>query len=213
MKKRNNFTPEVRNKMMESLGGRIALARIDANLTQRKLAEALDCDDQTICNYENNKNTEKITFEQIEKICAVLKVDYDYLCGRITHRTKELETVCNYTGLSEKAAEELHSIKSDSSIIQALSNLLENHKNSFIGIITNINSYCINMAIHNTLISITNPDEITNDLASEHFNRASSAYSNCQLWITDIGHASAKDKFYINSITPYLDRILMDNIN
>ena len=196
----------------EIVGSRIKEKREELNLTQEKLAETLGINRKTIIEWEKGNLNGKIDFPSFLELCAALEIDIPYLLGDI-YSNRELETVCKYTGLSEKAAEELHSIKSDSSIIQVLSNLLENHKNSFIEIISNINSYCINKTIHNTLISITNPDEITNDLALEHFNRASSAYSNCQLWITDNGHASAKYKFYIDSIAPYLDRVLMDNIN
>lgn len=196
----------------EKVGSRIKDRRENLGFTQEKLAETLGINRKTIIEWEKGNLNGKIDFPAFLELCAALKIDMPYLLGDI-YSNRELETVCKYTGLSERAAEELHNIKSDSSIIQPLSNLLENHKDSFIEIITNINSYCINKAIHNILISIKNPDEITNDLALEHFNRASSAYSNCQLWITDIGHASTSDKFYMDSIAPYLDRILMDNSN
>ena len=141
MGKRTTFTEEEIMEKMKTLGGRIFLARAQAGMTQSDLAKELNCNDQTISNYENNINTEKISYEQIVILCKVLDIDFDYLSGKITHSTKELETVCNYTGLSEKAAKKLHEDNNQigyNQIPQMISNLLSNYYLHFSGLIFEI---------------------------------------------------------------------------
>ena len=190
------------------LGNNIAERREELNYNQSDLSELLGVSTTTISLWETGKK--KPSLKNLIHLCNALECDLDYLLGKADYSTKEIETVCEYTGLSENAAKELHKMKSDNdSVIHALNNLIEKHKDAFIGIIDNIHSYCINLLIHDFL----NASKREKKLQEHHIKESSLALMNCQQWISYIGHNASSDKYYKTSITPYLNRIMKDDNN
>ncbi len=100
----------------------------------------------TLSDLENNKNPD-ITFTQVMAICNVLHCDIDYLLDMSDCSTKEIEAICNYTGLSEKTVQMLHddNMKRDyhnPKISELLSELFDN-TNSFIKLLYSLEQYII----------------------------------------------------------------------
>lgn len=60
----------------------------------------------TVQSWEQGKSTPSA--EVLCNICDLLDCDADYLLGRIDHRTHDLTDAHRYTGLSDKALEQLH---------------------------------------------------------------------------------------------------------
>ena len=65
----------------------------------------------TLKNYENENWTGKPNLVTVSNMCDILGCDIDYLTGRIQERTHELHFICDYTGLSESAVENIRHIK------------------------------------------------------------------------------------------------------
>lgn len=157
---------------------------------------------------ENGEIPDELPLKDILAFCDVLGCDINYLLDISDYSTKELETVCTYTGLSEKAVKELHRIKSDkNSVTPALSNIIENHADSFVEIIRNIDGYCRDYLFFKYISSIKNQDEITEDMKLLHQNNSSVDLMNCQQWISDLGYTSNHDIYYIEQLKHYKDFI------
>ena len=90
----------------KEVGQRIKKKR-KGKITQEKLAEILGLNKKTIINWEKGELDKKIDFDKFLEMCAVLEMDIPFLLGN-DYSTKELETVCKYTGLSENTAKLLH---------------------------------------------------------------------------------------------------------
>lgn len=91
----------------KEVGQRIKEKRKGKGITQEKLAEILGLNKKTIINWEKGELDKKIDFDKFLGLCEVLDIDMPYLLGN-DYSTKELETVCKYTGLSENTAKLLH---------------------------------------------------------------------------------------------------------
>ena len=193
----------------KDMGSRIRKKRKEHGLTQEKLAELLEIDRTTIMKWEKGDMNGKIDFPTFIELCSELEMDMAFLLGDI-YSNREIETVCEYTGLSEIAAKELHNMKTDNdSVIHTLNDLIENHRDSFMGIVENIRTYCTNLLIHDFL----NIAKKEKKLQEHHLNNSSLALMNCQQWINYIGHNAASDKYFGDSITPYLKRIMKSDNN
>lgn len=209
MNKRKALTNKEKKEKMKTLGGRICLARINAGLTQSDLGNKLKLDDQTISNYERNINTDNITFKQIEKMCEVLAIDYDYLCGNITHSTKELDIICKYTGLSEAAAKKLHNLNNHfvyKQFPEMLSNLLCNYYMPFFKLIITIFQYLsfrVEEHLLNPVINTDNWDELDKFFTQEKAikDSASIALVNCIHEIDSMQEVAKKDKMIQEQIS------------
>lgn len=95
---------------------------------------------------ENGEIPDELSFKDILAFCDVLGCDINYLLDISDYSTKELETVCNYTGLSEKAAKKLHEANNQigyNQIPQMISNLLSNYYLHFSGLIFEIFSFLL----------------------------------------------------------------------
>ncbi len=57
----------------------IVRLRLDAGVTQKQLADALNVSVQTVRNWEQGKSEATFTFKQIKSFCFVLKVSLDDL--------------------------------------------------------------------------------------------------------------------------------------
>lgn len=89
------------------IGQRIKVARKKKGLTQEKLAEILGLSRRTLIKWEKGELDKEIAFDKFLELCLVLDIDMPYLLGNV-YDTKELETVCQYTGLSPKTVKMLH---------------------------------------------------------------------------------------------------------
>lgn len=80
-------------------------------LTQQQAAEKIGVARQNIGRWTSGETTPDI--ETLTKIAIAFNVSTDYLLGRTPNKTtnENLRAVCDYTGLSEKAAEFLHTLQ------------------------------------------------------------------------------------------------------
>ena len=93
------------------IGDRIGSLLSEKNKRQKELAEYLGVTANTVSYYVTGTRVPNI--DQIIKIAQFFDVSTDYLLG-ISHaasRDVTLKGVCEYTGLNDKAIEELHSLK------------------------------------------------------------------------------------------------------
>ena len=91
-----------------SLPDRYADLRHEKGLSQTGLAAALNCNKQYISKFEDG--TRSLSLNMLQKYAVFFGVSTDYLLGISDIRSpdSEIQAVCKYTGLSEKAVERLH---------------------------------------------------------------------------------------------------------
>lgn len=96
---------------------RLKSLRNAAKLNQTELGEKLNCQRTRIADLERGKSTP--TIEDITILCKTFNVSSDYLLGisDIATTDTELKEVCEYTGLSEDAIEQLHELEPQNSDI------------------------------------------------------------------------------------------------
>ena len=157
------------------IGTRINTALAAANLKQKDLAKELDVTDNTVsywCNGTRTPNT-----DQIIQIARVLNISSDYLLGLSDAATTDvnIKNICDYTGLSTKAIEQIYDTKinSDSSIVM-LDTLLKDDGfyelvDTMQQIIDKYNeSIYIGSVVLDTLKSIPNIKEIFTDFCEDN---------------------------------------------
>ena len=85
--------------------------------SQRQAADALGTTKQNVNNWANGKN--EPNFQTLVSIAKHYNVSTDYLLGLTDVKTvdKDLQAVCDYVGLSEKAVEKIASLNQVSNII------------------------------------------------------------------------------------------------
>lgn len=78
------------------------------SLSQTELGEQMNCSRYRIADLERGRITP--TLEDINFLCDLFGVSADYLLGRTESRTTDqnLRAICDYTGLSEQAAQMLN---------------------------------------------------------------------------------------------------------
>lgn len=111
------------------LGIRIQKIRKAKGETQEQLAEALGIDRQVIKTWETA--TRRIKAQDLISLADHFDCTIDFLVGRNDNpsRDKNLQEICNYTGLSQWSIEELHNCKNDlerKSYIETINAVLEN---------------------------------------------------------------------------------------
>lgn len=94
---------KVSEKTMKMIGQNINTALALKDIKQKDLADKLHITDNTVSFWCSGKRTPNS--EQIIQIADILEVSTDYLLGLTEYPTtdKDLQFVCDYTGLSEKA--------------------------------------------------------------------------------------------------------------
>jgi len=113
----------------KDMGERIKTRRKEKKLSQQKLAELVGLEYRTLLKWEKGDLNHKIDLPVFLKLCDVLEIDVPFLLGH-DYSTKELETVCTYTGLSEKTAKTLHNSSNYiGSPSELLSDLIDNYDN------------------------------------------------------------------------------------
>ena len=87
---------------------RLTQLRTEKGIKREDVAAALNCSVSAVGNYENGNRTPD--FDGLIKLADLFSTTTDYLLGRtdITTSDKNVEFVCKYTGLSEKAVNVLH---------------------------------------------------------------------------------------------------------
>ena len=91
----------------EILAERLAAARKESGYTQDEIADFLKCSRVTVTNYENGRRSPD--YDNLVLLAEKYNVTTDYLLGVTTAETtdKDLRYVCDYTGLTDKAEQEL----------------------------------------------------------------------------------------------------------
>lgn len=93
---------------MATFADTITTLREERNKKRQKVADDLGISRASLEYYEKGKR--KPDIEILAKLADYYDVSTDYLLGRTTAKTtdKNLQFVCNYLGLTEKAVEMLH---------------------------------------------------------------------------------------------------------
>ncbi len=133
------------------MGKRIKDRRKEKGLSQKSLAESIGLEYRTLIKWEKGDLDHKIDFPVFLKLCDELKIDVPFLLGN-DYSTKELETVCSYTGLSEKAAKLLNLYSGTyetQNVANFLSDLIGNHI-EFLMFLEHLEQYMCNEFIKKT---------------------------------------------------------------
>ena len=101
------MVPETKNTCEQVFGKRLKELRKEHVCTIEQFADMVGISKSTLGYYENDKRMPDI--EILARIANVLNVSADNLIGRTntTDRKGKLKTVCDFTGLSDQAAEYL----------------------------------------------------------------------------------------------------------
>lgn len=116
-------------KTKEIFAKRLVDLREKKEITQQTLADNLGITRQSLSLYEQAERT--INIDLLVKISKFFDVSTDYLLGLTQTKTTDADfkSVCDYTGLSEKAVEKLCKIKQKNKInalSDTISDLIEN---------------------------------------------------------------------------------------
>lgn len=101
------MVPETKNTCEQVFGKRLKELRKEHGYTIEQFADMVGISKSTLGYYENDKRMPDI--EILARIANVLNVNADYLIGRTntTAQKGKMKTVCEFTGLSDQAAEYL----------------------------------------------------------------------------------------------------------
>ena len=107
------MVPETKNTCEQVFGKRLKELRKEHGYTIEQFADMVGISKSTLGYYENDKRMPDI--EILARIANVLNVSADYLIGRTntTARKGKLKTMCEFTGLSDSAAEFLAQLVKD----------------------------------------------------------------------------------------------------
>lgn len=152
------------DKMRQRLGMRIQQIREAHNETQQALADKLGVNRQVIKTWETG--TRHIKAHDLIALADHFDCTIDFLVGRSDNpsRDKNIQEICDYTGLSQWSIEELRECKNDSKrkeYIETINALLEN-RDYFRSMASNIMSAAeaktLWRMIHDNGISVPDPD-------------------------------------------------------
>ena len=104
---------ESKNTCVEVFGKRLKELRKANGYTIERFADMVGISKSTLGYYENDKRMPDI--EILARIADTLNVNADYLIGRTNTTAKKgkMKTVCEFTGLSDRAAEYLSELVKD----------------------------------------------------------------------------------------------------
>ena len=104
---------ESKNTCVEVFGKRLKELRKSNGYTIEQFADMVGISKSTLGYYENDKRMPDI--EILARIADTLNVNADYLIGRTNTTAKKgkMKTVCEFTGLSDRAAEYLSELVKD----------------------------------------------------------------------------------------------------
>ena len=107
------MVPETKNTCEQVFGKRLRELRKENGYTIEQFADMVGISKSTLGYYENDKRMPDI--EILARISNVLNLNADYLIGRTntTAQKGKMKTVCEFTGLSDSAAEFLAQLVKD----------------------------------------------------------------------------------------------------
>ena len=107
------MVPETKNTCEQVFGKRLKELRKEHGCNIEQFADMVGISKSTLGYYENDKRMPDI--EILARIANVLNVSADYLIGRTntTAQKGKMKTVCEFTGLSDSAAEFLAQLVKD----------------------------------------------------------------------------------------------------
>ena len=107
------MVPETKNTCEQVFGKRLKELRKEHGCTIEQFSDMVGISKSTLGYYENDKRMPDI--EILARIANVLNVSADYLIGRTntTAQKGKMKTVCEFTGLSDSAAEFLAQLVKD----------------------------------------------------------------------------------------------------
>ena len=107
------MVPETKNTCEQVFGKRLRELRKENGYTIEQFSDMVGISKSTLGYYENDKRMPDI--EILARIANVLNVNADYLIGRTntTAQKGKMKTVCEFTGLSDSAAEFLAQLVKD----------------------------------------------------------------------------------------------------
>ena len=118
---------ESKNTCVEVFGKRLKELRKANGYTIEQFADMVGISKSTLGYYENDKRMPDI--EILARIANVLNVNADYLIGRTntTAQKGKMKTVCEFTGLSDRAAEYLSELvdKKDYAKLEIINHLFQ----------------------------------------------------------------------------------------
>lgn len=105
------------------------LKRLIDTKTREQIAEALKCDTSTVTKHYNGDR--RITIEYLVKYAQYFDVSTDYLLGLTDVATtdKDLQYICDYTGLDEKTVKILNTLKENDKYINSVMLYIKQLKN------------------------------------------------------------------------------------
>lgn len=118
--KKNEVVDEWRRKMAD----RIVEERKKKGWTQEKLAEEIGRGTPAVSSWEQGRVVPP--FEYMVKLAALFDCDLDYLTGRMDTKAHDIKTMCEISGLTQKAAEILIRFNKPRSLIKrSISHFIE----------------------------------------------------------------------------------------
>ena len=118
---------QTKNTCEQVFGKRLRELRKENGYTIEQFADMVGISKSTLGYYENDKRMPDI--EILARIANVLNVNADYLIGRTntTAQKGKMKTVCEFTGLSDRAAEYLSELvmKKDYAKLEIINHLFQ----------------------------------------------------------------------------------------
>lgn len=200
------------------IGQRIKAARKKKGLTQEKLANILGLSRRTIIKWEKGELEKEIAFDKFLELCLVLEIDMPYLLGN-DYENKELETVCQYTGLSPKTAKLLHHTSKYTGAAQNapafLSDLFDNYGSMVLVFLEVLEEYMRN-SYYEKQVARMPAGAVGPDVYTKYMDCRDKAALNllqCQRLIDALKDSVEKDKYILNRVCddrPLIKVILTD---
>lgn len=92
---------------------------------------------------ENGRIPSELSLNQIVALCDIFDCDLNYLLRDSDYTSQKTKSICEYTGLSEKTAKQLHRTKDSTfPISEILSNFIDNYP-SFVMLLDSIENYLV----------------------------------------------------------------------
>lgn len=102
-RKKNHDALQISNK--EAFAGKLRAFVSDKGISHAEFAERIYQKQETVEKWFQGKSMPQLW--DLMEICDVFELDLDYFMGRITKHTHVIQTICDNTGLTQKAVEKL----------------------------------------------------------------------------------------------------------
>lgn len=109
----------------DSLAAVLKRERKRRGLKQHEFAREFNVGLATVRNWEQGKTYPEAG--TLERLCDFYECDMDYLFGRLTCKTHDVQFIHDYTGLDESTIEVLRSLKADGATMLVLNHLIKSN--------------------------------------------------------------------------------------